>query len=122
MSQPFALVYLPYTLIAVTLTIWLARTLSHNGAVFLEAVFADPALASAVNRLLVVGFYLINLGWALLLLDSGDMRSIADLQGAIMLLASKLGTLLLLLGVAHMTNLFIFHRVRRGARHEATAK
>ena len=58
-------VYAAYGIISVTLTIWLARVLFRNGAVFLEDVFADtPRMAEAVNRLLVVGFYLLNLGYA----------------------------------------------------------
>src|SRR5258708_37769815 len=113
MSQPFLLVYIPYVAIALTLTIWLARTLSRHGEVFLSTVFPDaPNLAHALNQLLVIGFYLVNLGWALLLLrvDAHDITSERD---AIELLATKLGTLLLLLGVAHLANLYAFHRLRR---------
>ena len=119
-TQPFLLVYLPYAAIAIALTIWLARTLSRNGEVFLQTVFDDPALAHAVNQLLVIGFYLVNLGWALLLLDR-DASTIIDLRTATELLATKLGTLLLLLGIAHLTNLFVFHRIRQAARHDAPA-
>ena len=56
--------YVVYLLVAVPLTIWVATTLSRNGRVFLEDVFAgNEGLADAVNRLLVVGFYLLNLGF-----------------------------------------------------------
>ena len=49
--------YLSYLVLAVPLTIWVAGTLSRNGRVFLEDVFAGiDELADAVNRLLVVGF------------------------------------------------------------------
>ena len=57
-------IYAAYGAISVILTIWLARTLFMNGAVFLEDVFAgDPRVAQALNRLLVVGFYLLNFGY-----------------------------------------------------------
>lgn len=112
---PFLLVYLPYAAIAIGLTIWLARTLSRHGELFLATVFPGNApLAHAVNQLLVIGFYLVNLGWALLLLRV-DASSITDPRSAIELLATKLGTLLLLLGIAHLANLFVFHRIRQGA-------
>ena len=95
------------------LTIWLARTLFRNGAVFLRDVFADkPELADAVNRLLVVGFYLLNLGYACLLLKA---PAAASMVSAIEILASKLGALLLSLGVMHFANMFLFHRIRRRA-------
>ena len=55
--------YLCYLVISVALTVWVARTLSTNGRVFLVNSFAsDERLADSINHLLVVGFYLINLG------------------------------------------------------------
>ncbi|HUJ59339.1 MAG TPA: hypothetical protein VLX92_12630 [Kofleriaceae bacterium] len=116
MSNPLMLVYLPYAAIAITLTIWLARTLSRHGEVFLKTVFPDREdLAHAVNQLLVIGFYLVNLGWALLLLH-GNSDEAAHPVDAVVLLSEKLGLLLLLLGVAHMGNLFVFHKIRSGNR------
>lgn len=68
-------VYAVYALVAVGLTVWLARTLYRSGAVFLKDVFADrPGLAEAVNRLLVVGFYMANLGYALYILRTEPNR------------------------------------------------
>ena len=55
--------YLVYLAISVGLTVWVANTLSRNGLVFLEDVFDDSKLAKAVNQLLVMGFYLLNLGY-----------------------------------------------------------
>ncbi|MBL0218357.1 MAG: hypothetical protein IPQ07_31300 [Myxococcales bacterium] len=117
MSNPLVLVYLPYAAIALTLTVWLARTLSRHGEVFLRAVFPDRKdLADAVNQLLVIGFYLVNLGWALLLLRADEvLAQVQTPTDAIALLTTRLGTLLLLLGVAHLANLYVFHLVRRGA-------
>ena len=107
-------VYVVYALIGVSLTIWLARVLAKNGAVFLRDVFADnPDMAEAVNRLLVVGFYLFNLGYAALILKADPAQSMV---AAIETLAWKLGLLLLSLAAMHFTNLFIFHRIRRRAQ------
>src|SRR5687767_2411995 len=113
MSNSILLVYLPYAAIAIALTIWLARTLSRHGEVFLETVFPDRHdLAHAVNQLLVIGFYLVNLGWALLLLKTEHPMQMNGAD-AVEILATKLGTLLLLLGVAHMINLLVFHKIRQ---------
>ena len=107
-------VYLVYGVTAVLLTLWLARTLFNNGAVFLNDVFADkPKLAEAVNRLLVVGFYLFNLGYACLLLKADPASTVV---GAIETLAYKLGALLVSLGVMHFFNMYLFHRIRRRAQ------
>ena len=43
---------------------WVARTLHRNGRVFLvEAMDGNEPLADSVNTLLVMGFYLINIGY-----------------------------------------------------------
>jgi hypothetical protein len=109
-------VYLAYAGASLSLTVWLARTLSKNGEVFLEEVFADnPRLARSVNHLLVVGFYLLNLGYALMTLKAND-SSVTTATAAIETLAGKLGSLLLTLGALHMGNLYLFHRIRRRAQ------
>ena len=111
-AHPLIAVYLVYAAASIGLTIWLARTLFRNGEVFLEEVFADnPRMATAVNRLLVVGFYLLNLGYALITLEAGQ-DVVTAIEG-IETLARKLGSLLLVLGAIHMANLYIFHRIRR---------
>jgi hypothetical protein len=119
MTNPLLLTYAVYASVSLVLTIWLARTLFTNGAVFLEEVFAgDERLAVAVNRLLVVGFYLVNFGWAMLMLRSSP---VADLTGAVEVVATKLGQLMLLLAAMHFANLFIFHRIRQHARLASAA-
>lgn len=111
-SHPLALVYFVYVAASIGLTFWLARTLFASGAVFLEDVFVDnPRLAAAVNRLLVVGFYLLNLGYAFVMIRVGRY----ELTGieAMETLSVKLGSLMLVLGVVHFANLYVFHRIRR---------
>lgn len=104
-------VYATYAIVSIGLTIWLARTLFRNGAVFLESVFRDePRMANAVNQLLVVGFYLLNLGYAALLMRAdGGTTPLA----AVEVLARKLGALLVSLGAMHFANLYLFYRIRR---------
>jgi hypothetical protein len=114
-SNHLVSVYLAYASASLGLTVWLARTLFKNGEVFLEEVFADnPRMAASVNRLLVVGFYLLNLGYAFLTLKAGNV--VVTATDAIETLAAKLGALLLSLGALHMGNLYLFHRIRRRAR------
>jgi hypothetical protein len=104
-------VYVAYAAVAVTLTIVLARVLFQNGAVFLEDVFKDkPKMAEAVNRLLVVGFYLLNLGYASLILKAQGGNTVVE---AVEVLAWKIGALLVSLGVMHFFNLWLFYRIRR---------
>lgn len=111
------IVYAVYALASLILTVFLARTLFHHGQVLLDDVFESPEMAKAVNRLLVVGFYLVNFGYALLMMSGGSAESI---QIAVETLASKLGLLLLSLAAMHFGNLFLFNRIRRrSALHRA---
>jgi len=107
-------VYAAYALTSVGLTVGLARTLFRSGAVFLADVFKEnTGMAEAVNRLLVVGFYLLNFGYACLIMKADRAT---DVIQAIEILAAKLGLLLLSLGVIHFGNVYLFHRMRRRAQ------
>ena len=110
--------YVVYLLITVPLTIWVATTLSRNGRVFLEDVFAgDDALANAVNKLLVVGFYLLNLGFVVLFLRISD--PVEELGGLFDTLSVKVGVVMLTLGVLHFLNVYVFNAIRRRSRMES---
>lgn len=102
--------YLVYAAIAVALVVYLARTLRRNGAIFLVDVFDDDNLAGAVNHLLVIGFYLLNLGYAFLLFQL--QPSYGSMTLAFNELTVKVGVLLFSLGVIHLVNMFIFWRIR----------
>ncbi|MBC7898820.1 MAG: hypothetical protein H7070_02095 [Saprospiraceae bacterium] len=104
--------YGAYVAISVFLTVWVARTLHKNGRVFLVEVFGgDEGLADSVNHLLVVGFYLINLGYISLALKiGGDILSIRE---GVEALSWKIGLVLLVLGGMHFFNLVIFNRIHR---------
>ncbi len=104
--------YAVYVLVSVALTVWVGRTLSRHGEVFLVDVFeGEPALAHAVNRLLVVGFYLLNLGYVAFALRIGG--DVPDARSAIESLSTKIGGVLLVLGVVHLGNVFVLSKVRR---------
>lgn len=109
------LTYLLYLATAIPLTVWVAGTLSRNGALFLVDVFGgNDDLARAVNRLLVVGFYLVNLGFVALFLRVAD--PVVDTRRMIEALSVKLGVVLLVLGVLHLLNVYVFNSFRRRGR------
>src|SRR6187401_1062828 len=103
---PTVWMYLLYLTISVTLTVWVAHTLHKNGRIFLVDVFhGNDALADSVNHLLVVGFYLINLGYVSLALKLG--YEINNTQEGIEALSVKIGMVLIVLGGMHFFNLFV---------------
>jgi hypothetical protein len=104
--------YLAYLAISLGVTIWVASTLHKNGRVFLVSAFqGNTELADSINHLLVVGFYLVNLGYVALALRTYAM--VDTLRQVIELLSDKVGMILVVLGVMHFLNLYVFNRLRR---------
>lgn len=114
-STPYTAVsYAIYLVLSVGLTVWVARTLFKNGRVFLVDSFGgNESMADSVNHLLVVGFYLINVGYVSLALKYGARPQSLDetIEG----LSTKVGVVMLVLGAMHFFNLFVFSRMRRRA-------
>ena len=104
--------YITYITISFFLTIFVARTLSKNGLPFLMDGFdGNEVLAQSVNHLLVVGFYLLNLGFVLFHMRTGVQIEIAE--HLIVYLASGIGFVLMFLGAAHFFNMYMIHRFRK---------
>jgi hypothetical protein len=103
-----------YLAISVALTVWVAKTLHKNGRIFLvDSFHGNEALADSVNHLLVVGFYLINIGYVTLALKYAN--TVAGAQEALELLSTKVGIVLLVLGAMHFFNLAVFTKMRNRA-------
>ena len=104
--------YAIYLAVSLALTVWVARTLHKNGRIFLvDAFHGNQPLADSVNHLLVVGFYLINIGYVTLALK--ERVKPGNLAQVIELLSTKVGLVLLVLGGMHFFNLYVLSRMRR---------
>ena len=113
--------YMLYLALTISITIWVARTLFRNGKVFLIDIFhGNKELADSVNNLLLVGFYLINLGYAVYTLQVTS--SITNAQEVIEKLSIKIGLIILILGAMHFFNLYIFFTLRKRAMMEKRLK
>lgn len=107
--------YLLYLLITISLTVWVARTLFKNGKIFLIDIFhGNKELADSVNNLLLVGFYLVNIGYAVYTLQVD--YNIINTQQLIESLSLKVGFIILILGAMHFFNLYIFFNLRKKAQ------
>jgi len=96
--------YAVYLAITVSVTIWVAQTLHKSGRTFLvDAFHGNTELADSVNRLLVVGFYLINVGYVTLELSTSN--PVLTARAAIELVSDKIGLVLVVLGIMHLGNI-----------------
>ena len=107
--------YIVYLLVSVALTVWVAKTLHKNGRIFLVDSFSgNEPLADSVNHLLLVGFYLMNIGYVTLALKYGV--EIANAKEAVETFSTKIGLVLMVLGVM----LLVTRRLNAGTFTGAT--
>ena len=107
--------YAIYIILSLGLTVWVAKTLFRNGRLFLiDAFHGNKEMADAVNHLLLVGFYLLNVGFIALFLSFGGKPD--DGVEAIEYISVKIGIVLIVLGGMHFFNMWNFARARRKGR------
>jgi cytochrome c biogenesis protein CcdA len=78
-----------------------------------DAFHGNAELADSVNHLLVVGFYLINVGYIALALSTTN--SLTTFRQIIELESVKIGVVLLILGAMHFFNILVFAKMRSRA-------
>ena len=98
------------------LSLGVGRMLRTHGIVFLEHVFgSEGRVAGATNALLNIGYYLLSL--SLLFLNASPVSLVADQFQAIQVVATRLGSSILVIAVIHFVNMLIFTALlRRGDR------
>ena len=105
-------IYLP---IVIGLTIYVSKTLFKNSIVYMTDIFnGREEIAIATNKLFETGFYLLNLGWALMILKMSLFSN--SYQELIENLSYKVGGFAIYLGVMLFLNLYFFFRGKRKAK------
>ena len=104
--------YIVYLIISVILTFWVGRNLFKNGEVFLNEVYdGQPEFAQSVNKLLLIGFYLLNFGFIVYALKyKGSLLNFRDVFEAS---SKQLGRIILILGTLHFINLMVFFNLKK---------
>lgn len=103
--------YLVYLPVAILMTVAVSNVLFKNGKIFMYDIFHQKEdIASATNSLFKIGFYLLNIGFAMLIVY---MTSIATTEDLIVRLSTKIGGFAIYLGIMLMLNLFLFLKGRR---------
>ncbi len=106
--------YAQYIVLSLALTIWVGRSLFKNGRPFLVDAFSgNEKLADSVNHLLRIGLYLINIGYVSIALRYGDKPT--NFHEAIETLSSKMGYVLLVIGLVHFLVLAVMSSMRKRA-------
>ena len=104
-------IYLP---IALFLTYYVSKTLFKNSKIYMLDIFKGrEEIANATNKLFETGFYLLNLGFALMILEMNMYDN--SYQVIIEKLSYKIGGFSIYLGIMLFLNLYFFFRGKRKA-------
>lgn len=110
------IIFIVYLLIATSTTIIVGQTLYTNGAVFLERIFRSSLhVVQPLNKMLLVGFYLMNIGFVLAFFTQKS-TAIHSIGGGLEFLSTKLGIVYMVLGGMHLFNLFLFMTIEKRLR------
>lgn len=110
--------YIIYLPIVISLTIYISKMLFKNGRIFMIDIFKGKEdIASATNKLFEIGFYLINVGFALYIMEiyyyqNNEM----SYQTLMEILSKKIGGFTIYLGIMLFLNLYLFFRGRSKSR------
>ncbi len=101
-----------YLIVAGNTTFFLGRSLYTNGEYFLVSIFVSkPEIVQPLNKVLLAGFYLINLGFVLLFFT--QQRNISGFISCLEFLSEKLGMVYLILGSMHLFNILLFITIEK---------
>jgi predicted PurR-regulated permease PerM len=110
--------YLIYLPVVILLTWYVAHTLFKNSRVFMLDIFnGKTEIALSTNKLFETGFYLLNLGFALLIMEISV--EISDSRNLLETLSTRIGGFSIYLGIMLFFNLYLFFRGRRISRERA---
>ena len=120
MKDLIVIAYSIYLPIVILLTFYVSNNLFKNSIVYMKDIFnGREEIAKAINIFFKIGFYLLNLGFALLILTISEQLSTA--QSAIEALSQKVGGFSIYLGVMLFINMYLFFRGKRVAKEKRTS-
>ncbi len=109
--------YLIYLPVVVVLTWYVAHILFKNSKVFMLDIFHGKAdIAFATNKLFETGFYLLNLGFALTIMEIA--AEISSSRSMLEILSTKIGGFSIYLGIMLFFNLYLFFRGKRASKQK----
>ncbi|WP_300596989.1 hypothetical protein [Niabella sp.] len=117
MKNLTVIAYLVYLPVVILLTFYVAHSLFRNSLVYMKDIFnGRDEIAVATNTLFKIGFYLLNLGFGLYILEIA--QHLETPQAAIEALSVKIGGFSIYLGVMLFLNLYLFFRGKKVARQK----
>ncbi|MFC4262844.1 hypothetical protein ACFOWM_08150 [Ferruginibacter yonginensis] len=99
------LAYSIYLFITYWVTVKVGNIFYKNGRHYILNIFNnDVPLADFINKILLVGYYLVNLGYATVMLKNWKtIATVAELMASV---SNKCGSIIISLAVMHFINMY----------------
>lgn len=108
--------YLIYLPIAIGLTTFVSNNLFKNSRIFMLDIFNQKEeIALATNKLFKIGFYLLNIGFALRIIKIYNLNGYKDLVES---LSEKIGGFSVYLGIVMVLFIILFLKGRKASKKE----
>src|SRR6187402_3057254 len=106
------LAYIIYLFITYLITVRVGFIFYRNGRLFiLELLKNDVALTDFINRILLVGYYLLNLGYATIIVSTWSV--VHSWQELFLTITMMTGKILLTLSVMHFFNMLAIYFISK---------
>jgi hypothetical protein len=100
--------YIVFIILVVFIIVYVGRYFYTNGRVFIISLLdGNVSLADQVNKVLLVGYYLVNTGYAFLKLQR--WQRISTVEAWLSSLTLNIGTLVLILAFLHYMNMYAIY-------------
>lgn len=115
------LAYFIFAAVTSYIIVWVGKLFHRNGRIFIRALFdGRDDLTDTTNNLLLVAYYLFNIGYAILQFNMWD--NVSEWQQLISSVATKTGLLVLILAGLHYNNMLIIYLLSKNKTHFFTLK
>ena len=106
--------YIIYLPIAIGLTTLVSQNLFKNSKIFMLDIFNQKVeIAMATNKLFKIGFYLLNIGFALRIIK---IYNLVDYKDLVETLSSKIGSFSIYLGIVMILFILFFLKGRKTSK------
>lgn len=97
--------YCIYIAVIFYVTVFIGKKFHSNGRIFLHELVADHGVCEAVNNILLVAYYLLNIGNAIVMIRTWpQIQSIGEL---VEVTSYNIGLIVLLLVIVHYVNIVL---------------
>ncbi len=95
--------YFIYIPITIFITIYLGKQCHTHGLIYVKSAFSNDDLANSVNNLLLIGYYLVNIGYAIMGIQNWEF--ITSAHQLFSDISAHLGSIILILALLHYLNI-----------------